>query len=80
MGFALETENEIENARAKLRKKNLDWVVLNSLNEPGAGFGHDTNKIVVIDGEGQVKTFALKSKREVAVDIMEIVREKWQEN
>ncbi|MFA7472139.1 MAG: bifunctional phosphopantothenoylcysteine decarboxylase/phosphopantothenate--cysteine ligase CoaBC [Spirosomataceae bacterium] len=80
LGFALETENEIENARAKLRKKNLDWVVLNSLNEPGAGFGHDTNKIVVIDGEGQVKTFALKSKREVAVDIMEIVREKWQEN
>src|SRR5690606_17745039 len=51
IGFALETENEIENARLKIRKKNLDLIVLNSLNDEGAGFGKDTNKITFIDKE-----------------------------
>jgi len=80
MGFALETENEIDNAKGKLRKKNLDFIVLNSLNEKGAGFGYDTNKIVVIEPDNQVKTFDLKSKREVAEDLLAIVKEKWKGN
>ncbi|MDX2002558.1 MAG: bifunctional phosphopantothenoylcysteine decarboxylase/phosphopantothenate--cysteine ligase CoaBC [Chitinophagales bacterium] len=75
VGFALETENEETNARQKLEKKNLDLVVLNSLNDKGAGFGHDTNKITVIDRKGNAKLFELKSKTAVAHDIVnEIVR------
>jgi len=69
VGFALETENEIANAKKKLREKNLDMIVLNSLNDAGAGFEHDTNKISIIDGK-KVKTFALKSKTDVAGDIV----------
>lgn len=69
VGFALETENEIENAKKKLRKKNLDLIVLNSLNDKGAGFGSETNKITIINKEEKVKTFDLKSKTEVAADI-----------
>jgi len=71
VGFALETNDEIENAALKIRKKNLDFIVLNSLNDAGAGFGHDTNKITVIDREGHSKSFPLKSKTEVAKDIVE---------
>lgn len=69
VGFALETENELRNAKNKLNKKNLDLIVLNSLQDKGAGFGSDTNKITLIDKNGQLQEFGLKSKREVAADI-----------
>jgi phosphopantothenoylcysteine decarboxylase / phosphopantothenate---cysteine ligase len=68
-GFALETENEVENAKSKLQKKNLDFIVLNSLKEEGAGFGTDTNKISIIDNKNQLSVFELKSKKLVAEDI-----------
>lgn len=73
VGFALETENELENAKAKLKKKNLDLVILNSLKDEGAGFGHDTNKITIITKEGKVQPFGLKTKEEVAKDIVELI-------
>lgn len=79
MGFALETNNEHENARGKLHRKNLDWIVLNSLRDSGAGFGHDTNKITVMDREGQIRAFDLKTKEEVAEDLLTLVEEKWKE-
>ena len=69
LGFALETENEVENAKGKLKKKNLDAIVLNSLNDSGAGFGKQTNKITFIDKNSTIKAFDLKSKAAVAVDI-----------
>ena len=69
IGFALETENEVANAQAKLEKKNLDGIVLNSLRDAGAGFGTDTNKITFITKEKQI-SFPLKSKEEVAKDIL----------
>ena len=69
IGFALETNNEVENARIKLKKKNLDFIVLNSLNDDGAGFKKDTNKISIIYPEKKID-FQLKSKTEVAQDIM----------
>jgi phosphopantothenoylcysteine decarboxylase / phosphopantothenate---cysteine ligase len=69
-GFALETENEIEHAVEKLAKKNLDIIVLNSLRETGAGFGHDTNKITIIDKYNNIDKFELKSKAEAATDIL----------
>ncbi|HVV55901.1 MAG TPA: bifunctional phosphopantothenoylcysteine decarboxylase/phosphopantothenate--cysteine ligase CoaBC [Mucilaginibacter sp.] len=68
-GFALETANEEQNAIDKLRSKNLDFIVLNSLNDKGAGFSTDTNKITIIDHNLQKTTFELKSKDEVAADI-----------
>ena len=70
VGFALETDNEIENAKNKLRNKNLDFIVLNSLNDKGAGFKYDTNKITIIDNDNKLYKFELKSKSEVAVDII----------
>jgi phosphopantothenoylcysteine decarboxylase/phosphopantothenate--cysteine ligase len=69
VGFALETNNELANAKAKLEKKNLDAIVLNSLNDEGAGFGKPTNKITFIDKEQREKHFDLKTKNEVAKDI-----------
>jgi len=75
MGFALETDNERENALKKLYAKNLDWIVLNSLRDSGAGFGHDTNKITVIDKDEQIHEFALKSKDDVAQDLVRLVIE-----
>ncbi|PKA96614.1 phosphopantothenoylcysteine decarboxylase/phosphopantothenate--cysteine ligase [Flavobacteriaceae bacterium MAR_2009_75] len=69
VGFALETENELENAKAKLKRKNLDAIVLNSLNDKGAGFGHSTNKITFIDKNYAINSFELKSKAAVAKDI-----------
>ena len=69
VGFALETENEIENAKNKLKKKNLDAIVLNSLNDPGAGFSKPTNKISFIDKNFNITPFDLKNKSEVALDI-----------
>lgn len=70
VGFALETNNEISNANRKLQKKNLDFIVLNSLNDKGAGFQHDTNKIRIIKKDGSAQEYRLKSKKEVAVDIV----------
>ncbi|WP_268224153.1 bifunctional phosphopantothenoylcysteine decarboxylase/phosphopantothenate--cysteine ligase CoaBC [Sinomicrobium oceani] len=69
VGFALETNDEEEHARGKLRRKNLDAIVLNSLNDEGAGFGKSTNKITFIDREENMVSFALKSKAKVAEDI-----------
>ncbi len=68
-GFALETNNEIENAVAKLKKKNLDLIVLNSLQDKGAGFKNETNKITIIDKFEKNSEFSLKSKAMVAEDI-----------
>lgn len=75
VGFALETDNELENAKAKREKKNLDFIVLNSLRDKGAGFEVDTNKITVIDKSNSVKNFPLKSKKEVAADIVNLIKE-----
>lgn len=71
VGFALETDNEEINAQHKLQKKNLDFIVLNSLKDKGAGFGHDTNKITIINKIGDKKVFPLKPKNEVAKDIID---------
>lgn len=71
VGFALETENELENAQTKLKKKNLDMVVLNSLNDHGAGFETDTNKITIIHKHNEFINFELKSKEMVAIDIVD---------
>ncbi len=71
VGFALETDNEIQNAKNKLKRKNLDFIVLNSLNDAGAGFQYDTNKITIIDKYNKITNFELKSKTEVAKDIVE---------
>jgi phosphopantothenoylcysteine decarboxylase/phosphopantothenate--cysteine ligase len=73
MGFALETENELANAKEKLQKKNLDFIVLNSLKDAGAGFQGDTNKVTIMDTKGNVMSFDLKSKREVATDIVNVL-------
>ena len=70
VGFSLETDNEEENAKLKVIKKNLDFIVLNSLNDKGAGFKHDTNKVSIIDKDNIIKRFELKSKDEVAKDIV----------
>ena len=70
-GFALETSNEIENAKDKLLRKNLDLIVLNSLREEGAGFGLDTNRITIIDRNNNIDKFELKSKEAAARDILD---------
>ena len=66
----METENEIENAKLKIQKKNLDLIVLNSLQDEGAGFGKDTNKVTFIDKNFLVEAMELKSKEAVADDIL----------
>lgn len=71
IGFALETQDEISNARKKIEKKNLDFIILNSLNDSGAGFKYDTNKISILSKSGELKNFVLKTKKEVAIDIIE---------
>lgn len=74
-GFALETDNEEFNAKAKLVKKNLDLIVLNSMRDAGAGFGHDTNKVTVISNDGNMVSYELKHKKSVAADIVnQIIR------
>jgi phosphopantothenoylcysteine decarboxylase/phosphopantothenate--cysteine ligase len=73
VGFALETDNEFENAKGKLERKNFDFIVLNSLQDKGAGFRYDTNKIKIIDRAGKIYDFDLKSKTEVAQDILETI-------
>lgn len=70
VGFALETNNEQANALKKLQKKNLDFIVLNSLQDKGAGFQHDTNKVTILDKNNKITKFELKSKTEVAQDIV----------
>ena len=70
IGFALETENEIENAKLKVQKKNLNLIVLNSLRDEGAGFGKPTNKVTFIDNNNKIEAFELKSKEQVANDII----------
>ncbi len=71
IGFALETDNEIQNAKKKLVRKNFDFIVLNSLNDPGAGFLTDTNKISIIDKNNNIDKFELKTKSLVAEDIVD---------
>lgn len=73
IGFALETENEIDNAKGKIKKKNLDAVVLNSLNDKGAGFGTDTNKVTFITKDMKEFPIELKPKIEVALDILNLI-------
>jgi phosphopantothenoylcysteine decarboxylase / phosphopantothenate---cysteine ligase len=73
IGFALETNNEKENALKKLQSKNADMIVLNSLQDAGAGFGTDTNKITIFDKKGKSFPFDIKSKKEVAIDIVNTI-------
>ncbi|HMO62705.1 MAG TPA: bifunctional phosphopantothenoylcysteine decarboxylase/phosphopantothenate--cysteine ligase CoaBC [Ferruginibacter sp.] len=73
IGFALETDNEKQHALSKLQSKNADMIVLNSMNDAGAGFGYDTNKISIFTSKGQEYNFETKSKKEVAVDIVEAI-------
>jgi len=73
IGFALETNQEVAHARKKLTAKNLDMIVLNSLNDPGAGFGYSTNKITLLKPAGEIISFPLKSKKEVAMDIVNAI-------
>ena len=80
VGFALETDNEQTNAQHKLEKKNLDFIVLNSLRDKGAGFNYDTNKVSIIGRDGGTKTFPLKSKTEVAADIVDKLQSLWQKD
>ena len=76
VGFALETDNELENAAKKLQNKNADFIVLNSLKNEKSCFGFDTNKVTVLDKSGVVHSSELKSKREIALDILEVVLKK----
>lgn len=73
VGFALETDNEMENARGKLIRKNLDMIVLNSTRDEGAGFGGDTNKVSIVLKGGEVLAYPVKNKAEVAVDIVDCI-------
>lgn len=73
VGFALETDDEERNALSKLRRKNLDMIVLNSLRDPQAGFGKDTNKVTIYGADGSVHPFPAKDKREVAADILDTI-------
>ena len=75
IGFALETENELENARKKLRSKNLDMIVLNSLQNQGAGFGHETNQVTILNRDAKEKSFDLKGKKEVTKDIVQCMQD-----
>ena len=75
VGFALENNNELSHAKNKLEKKNLDLIILNSLNDEGAGFGYDTNKITVVDCLGNVTPYTLKKKDEVADDVFKHIIE-----
>ena len=75
VGFALETENEIENATGKLNRKNLDLIVLNSLNDTGAGFKTETNKVTFITKEGVILPQELKPKVQVAEDLLNLIQQ-----
>lgn len=71
IGFALETDHELENAQHKMDKKNLDMIVLNSLRDAGAGFGYDTNKVTILFRDGSQKNYPLLSKEAVAQVIID---------
>ena len=73
VGFALETDNELKNAKDKMERKNLDLIVLNSLQDKGAGFRVDTNKVTIIDRHNGLTAYDTKTKREVAEDIVECI-------
>ena len=73
VGFALETDHELENAQGKLKRKNLDYIVMNSLRDKGAGFGTDTNKVTILAADGSRKESPLLSKKEVAEMIVQEV-------
>jgi phosphopantothenoylcysteine decarboxylase/phosphopantothenate--cysteine ligase len=75
VGFALETDDELQNAQSKLNRKNCDIIVLNSLQDAGAGFGHDTNRVTILDRHNNISTFELKSKAEVAKDILQKIKD-----
>jgi phosphopantothenoylcysteine decarboxylase/phosphopantothenate--cysteine ligase len=75
VGFAIESDNEIRNAVKKIKKKNLDFIVLNSLRDKGAGFGTDTNLITIIEKNNNIEKFELKLKKEVAIDIINRLEE-----
>ncbi len=77
VGFALETQNLVENATKKLQKKNLDFIVMNSPRDEGAAFGVDTNKITILDKHNKITGFELKSKKEVAEDILDHILEEF---
>jgi len=70
VGFALETNNEVAHAKQKLKNKNLDFIVLNSMKDKGAGFGVDTNKVTLLDNKGKIEEIPLKTKQEIAADIV----------
>jgi phosphopantothenoylcysteine decarboxylase/phosphopantothenate--cysteine ligase len=76
VGFALETDNEFQNAALKLHEKNFNFIVLNSMKDEGAGFSSDTNKISILDGAGAIKPFSLKQKKLVARDIVDFLLNK----
>ena len=73
VGFALETNDEEANAKSKMVRKNLDFIVLNSLNDDGAGFGHDTNKVTIFSKNNKILAFPLTSKKELASSIINFV-------
>jgi phosphopantothenoylcysteine decarboxylase/phosphopantothenate--cysteine ligase len=77
VGFALETNDEIEHAKSKLERKNLDMIVMNSLRDEGAGFQHLTNKVTILDRNNNIQKFELKTKREVARDIVQYIEDKF---
>ncbi|RYY10581.1 MAG: phosphopantothenoylcysteine decarboxylase [Cytophagaceae bacterium] len=77
VGFALETTNELAHALGKLQRKNFDLVVLNSLRDAGAGFGHDTNKVAVLDRAGQVLNFELQAKTELARALVQLIQSRF---
>ena len=77
VGFALETDNEDAHAQEKLAKKNLDFIVLNSLKDEGAGFQHSTNKVKIIESDGSVTVYPCKDKRMVAKDIVDVLKSKY---
>jgi phosphopantothenoylcysteine decarboxylase/phosphopantothenate--cysteine ligase len=78
VGFALETDNEVANAQGKLKRKKLDLIVLNSLKDQGAGFGHDSNKVTLIDANNNQEEYELKSKAMVAEDILNAIESRWE--
>ncbi|MFA6923153.1 MAG: bifunctional phosphopantothenoylcysteine decarboxylase/phosphopantothenate--cysteine ligase CoaBC [Bacteroidales bacterium] len=76
IGFALETENEIANAKEKLKNKNLDYIILNSPNDKNSAFGYDTNKITIISKKGEIVKFGLKTKTQAAQEILKVILKK----
>jgi phosphopantothenoylcysteine decarboxylase/phosphopantothenate--cysteine ligase len=77
VGFALETNDEIAHAKSKLKRKNLDMIVMNSLRDEGAGFQHLTNKVTILDRHNNIQKFELKTKREVARDIVQYIEDRF---